>query len=69
MNKWGWGPYTAEPNTEILAATVPVKVPIPSTSIDPVTGGVMIQWDAPYNNGAEIIAYHIEILDSTDAWQ
>jgi hypothetical protein len=69
MNRWGKGPFTAEPHTEILAATVPSKVAIPVTTIDPLTGGVMISWDEPNTNGAIILAYHIELLASDDSWQ
>ena len=68
MNRWGWGPFSTEPHTEILAATIPEKVPIPVTSISAVDGGVVISWDAPYENGSEITQYSIEILDSADLW-
>ena len=39
----------------------------PSTSIDSFTGGVKIQWTAPYNNADTITKYKIEILTDTDA--
>jgi hypothetical protein len=68
MNRWGWGPFSPEPHTEILAATIPEKVPIPQTSINPADGGVLIAWDAPYENGSAITQYSIEILDSSDLW-
>jgi hypothetical protein len=35
------------------------------TSLDPVSGGVELQWSAPNSNGAAISAYKLEILDST----
>ena len=39
----------------------------PITSIDSSTGGVKIQWIAPYNNADTITKYKIEILTDTDA--
>jgi hypothetical protein len=40
------------------------------TSIDSATGGVLITWSAPYNGGASIDAYKIQISDAlyTGAW-
>ena len=34
------------------------------TSIDPATGGVMISWSPPNNNGDPITAYKVEILEN-----
>jgi hypothetical protein len=68
QNKWGWGPYTSTP-AEILAASIPYRVDIAVTTIDPITGGVKIDWTAPYYNGAEITSYTIEIQDSNSLWQ
>jgi hypothetical protein len=53
----------------VKAAAVPYKVDIPTTSIDPITGGVLINWVAPYENGAVIDAYHVEIQDYNGLWQ
>lgn len=39
----------------------------PITSIDPSTGGVMIQWSPPVTNQETIQAYKIEILDWTSS--
>jgi hypothetical protein len=61
LNKWGWGDYTSEPYLEILAATIPSRVGIPVTTIDPLTGGFQITWTAPSENGAIITSYSIEI--------
>ena len=44
-NRWGWGVFTDEPHTEILASTVPGKVTTPVTSIDDQTGGVKVTWE------------------------
>jgi len=41
----------------VLAASIPYRPDIPVTTIDPVTGGVKIQWIAPYDNGSTISAY------------
>lgn len=67
-NKWGWGEFSS-PNLEVLAASVPYKTDIAVTTIDPVTGGVKISWTAPYENGATISAYHIELTDNNGLWQ
>lgn len=68
MNKWGFGEMS-DTSEGIIAATVPERVSVPSTEIDPLTGNVVINWDIPYNNGAEIIAYHIEALAVTGIWK
>jgi len=48
-NVWGWGPFS--PIFNIKAATAPSKMTtLPVTSIDPVTGGMLIQWVAPFSN-------------------
>lgn len=69
LNKWGWGPYTQDPQLEILAATIPSRVDIAVTTIDPLTGGVMISWLAPNDNGQAISSYTIEIYDFMGLWQ
>jgi len=39
------------------------------TTIDPVTGGIFISWNAPYNNGATISKYNILIYNkATASW-
>lgn len=48
-----------------MAASVSVQMSPVLTTIDSVTGGVKIAWTAPFNNGDSIIAYKIEIQDST----
>lgn len=62
-NIFGWGPYSAV--TEIKAAREPGVPAAPVTSIDPVTGGVTIEWTAPDARGDSITAYKIEIADKT----
>lgn len=48
-NVWGWGPFS--PILTIKAATRPSKMATkPVTSYDPVTGGVLIEWIAPFSN-------------------
>ncbi len=36
----------------------------PTTSIDPITGGVLIQWVAPFSNAEPITQYNVAIVNS-----
>jgi hypothetical protein len=60
-NIFGWGPYSAV--TEIKAAREPGIPAAPVTSIDPVAGGVAIEWTAPDARGDTITEYKIEIAN------
>jgi hypothetical protein len=60
-NIFGWGPYSTV--TEIKAAREPGLPIAPVTSIDPVHGGVTIEWTAPDARGDTITAYKIEIAN------
>ena len=60
---WGWGSFS--PSVIIRASSVPAQMAAPTTTIDPVTGGVLISWSQPANNGNIITGYKIEILDTT----
>lgn len=68
---FGWGTYS--PVFAIKAAREPGLPDAPTTSIDPVTGGIAITWVAPDARGDDITAYKIEIANkdgtawSTDA--
>jgi hypothetical protein len=35
----------------------------PVTSIDPMTGGILIQWTSPFSNAESISKYKIEIFN------
>jgi hypothetical protein len=59
-NYWGWGEYSDV--LEIKASTVPEKVDTVTTSIEELTGGVRIEWTAPFDNADTITAYKIEAL-------
>ena len=61
QNQWGWGPISS--SVTIVASTVPAQMSTPVTSIDPTTGGVLITWSAPDNNGEPLLTYKIEILN------
>jgi hypothetical protein len=67
FNKWGASEFSPLSDA-ILAATVPDRVEIPTTSIDSETGSVKITWVAPYENGAVIDAYQVEVTDSNGLW-
>lgn len=61
-NQWGWSDFS--PMLTIKAATKPSKMAgKPVTSIDSATGGVLIQWTAPYSNAEPITKYRIEIVN------
>jgi hypothetical protein len=60
-NIFGWGPYSTV--TEIKAAREPGVPAAPVTSVDPVTGGVTIEWTAPDARGDTITDYKVEIAD------
>ena len=66
-NVFGWGPYSQV--TYIQAAREPDQPQAPVTSIDTLTGGVVITWVAPSARGDPITAYTIEIANKAqDAW-
>jgi hypothetical protein len=67
-NIFGWGPYSTV--TDIKAAREPGIPVAPVTTIDPVAGGVKIQWTAPDARGDTITAYKIEIANRAGTlWQ
>lgn len=39
-----------------------------TTSIEPTTGGLQVEWLAPYDNAQTITAYKIEIAYGTGQW-
>ncbi len=56
-NIFGWGPYSLV--AYIKAAREPAAPAAPTTSVDPVTGGIAISWVAPDARGDTITAYKI----------
>lgn len=62
QNMWGWGAYST-PST-IRASSSPQAVDAPTTTIDPITGGVKVSWNLPLNNGNTVTGYRIEILQA-----
>jgi hypothetical protein len=60
LNIFGWSPYSSI--LTALAATTPDSPATPITSNFGTS--VMIQWVAPYNGGAFINGYDIQILRS-----
>jgi len=66
-NIHGWGEFS--PVTTIKAAKIPEQVISVVTSIDPLTGGVLIDWAAPHDGSQAIEEYLVEIAnDDTSAW-
>lgn len=64
---FGWG--TPSPVFAIKAAREPGVPDAPTTSIDPITGGIAISWVAPDARGDPITAYKIEIANKAgNAW-
>ena len=70
QNADGWGPYS-----EVVAATVPVPVDPPLTllnvSATPVAGGVLVDWDAPLDDGGSpVVDYRVQFsLNGGVSWQ
>ena len=65
-NYWGWGEFSDI--LTIKASSFPEQVSQPSTAIDEVTGGIRVQWTAPFNNAEEITKYKIEAESKTGDW-
>lgn len=61
INYWGSGAYS--PTKVIVASREPATAITPTTSINTVTGGLIISWSAPANRGSAIDRYLIEIKD------
>ena len=62
LNIYGWGNFSND--VSIKASTVPTQITTISTSIDPASGGVLVQWAAPDPQGETILSYLIEIANS-----
>lgn len=68
MNIWGWGEWS--PILWVNASSYPGDVSKPVTSIDQVTGGVLIQWVAPNDHSSVINRYKIELYNKHNlTWQ
>jgi hypothetical protein len=66
INRWGESTWFSDP-TVILAATIPGQVLNVVTTIDPITGGLLVQWDLPLDQGTAVTDYFVEIeAKSTD---
>ena len=65
-NYWGWG-VLSEVLT-ITAASFPEQVEMPTTAIDGATGGLRVEWVAPFDNSAAITAYLIEAQTLAGDW-
>ena len=65
QNIHGWGAFSGE--VSIKAAGIADQVDTVTTSIDPATGGVLIEWTAPHDGSQDITEYLVEIgnADST----
>lgn len=64
---FGWGTYSTV--FAIKAAREPGLPDAPTTSIDPVTGGIALAWVAPDARGDDITAYKVEIANNDGtAW-
>ena len=65
-NYWGWGEYSDI--FTIKASSVPERVDTVTTAIDEATGGLRVEWTAPFDNSDEIIAYSIEAQEKDGDW-
>ena len=59
-NYWGWGEFSSI--LSITAASFPEQVEMATTGIDEATGGLRIEWTAPFDNSAAITDYLVEAL-------
>lgn len=59
LNIWGWGAFSEI--SWIKSSTAPLAISSIETSIDAATGGITIQWAAPYMNSETVLKYLIEI--------
>ena len=60
-NIHGWGDYSNV--VPIKAAGLPDQVASATTSIDPTTGGVVIQWVEPHDGSQTITEYLVEVAN------
>jgi len=66
-NAMGWSVFSNIAN--IQAASLPANPSVMTTSIDSVTGGVVVSWTAPYNNAQTIEKYQVLIFNKiTNDW-
>jgi len=67
-NALGWGDFS--PLLEIKAATWP-ETPAPvTTAIDTVSGGILLNWVAPYDNAETITSYTVQAYSKlTDSFE
>ena len=67
-NIYGWGEFSDQ--ITIRASTYPQQITSITTSIDSSTGGLRIDWVAPFANGESIDSYKVEIATTAakTAW-
>ena len=68
VNKWGTGSFSPT-NLSVLAASVPLQMTSPVTSIQASDGGVKIDFIKPDERGSPITAYKIEVKDSLGSFK
>jgi hypothetical protein len=65
-NFWGWSVFSQ--TISIKASSVPSKVTAPTTSIDAVTGGILVSWQQPNSNANPITQYLVEAKLASGFW-
>ncbi len=65
-NYWGYGPFSSV--ITIKASAAPNQVSVPMTSIDVLSGGIRVNWAAPYANSEVIDQYLVEAQQTNGAW-
>jgi len=68
VNKWGEASEWSDVTT-ILAATTPKQVENVTSMIDPVTGGIRIDWASPHHRGSAITEYQIRIQSNSGSYE
>ena len=67
-NRWCWGSFS-KPPMEIETAKAPGRVGTPSSTVEPQSGMVKLEWEAALPNGSRINSYTIQLKDGTGAWK
>ena len=67
-NRWCEGSYSKPPMV-IETARAPGRVGTPSSTVEPQSGMVKIEWEAALPNGSRINSYTIQLKDGTGEWK
>ena len=67
VNKWGSGIFSDV--LQVLAASIPETIsPAPTTSVDSLSGDLVITWNLPDKHGSDLSSYLVQIKNSLGSW-